>query len=413
VTAARSYRPAVRRSPFAWLGFAPVIVPLAAYAFAIPFDNLLQTGSGTITKFLGGLCAVVMLVAMLDRRRWIAPPLAIAGWAVFLAWSVTSLMWADDPAFGAQSLLQVLELFALFAIMAMLRLRRGEVGWIALGALAGGVACAGYGIFMYAVGHVQRTDALSQRLDLALGTGTFINADHYAGSLVFPVALALVGFLRLRGWQRIAAGCAFFILFAAICVSATRGALVAVVAVAVYLAIVERRRWHVLALGACGLIASAAVPNVWLRFVDADQGGFGGRFGIWAIGWHAYLMRPLAGAGTGNFQLAYAETYLATRQSGLFTHRWMEFSHNLIVNTGVELGIVGVVVILVAWVLQFRLVAKIPRDEPLGALRSAVEAGTIGLFLVAMTVDLMWYKYLWIAFMIAVLARNASLAERT
>jgi len=410
--AARPYRPAVRRSPFARLGFAPVIVPLAAYAFAIPFDNLLQTGAGTITKFLGALCAVVILIAMIDPRRRIAPPLAIAGWAIFLAWSVASLMWADDPAFGAQSLVQVFELFVLFTIVATLRLRAGELGWIALSALAGGVACAGYGIVMYAVGHVARTDALSQRLDLALGTGTFINADHYAGALVFPVALALVGFLRLRGWQRIAAGGAFFVLFAAICVSATRGALVAVVAVGVYLAIVERSRWHVLALGTAGLLASAAVPNVWLRFIDADQGGFGGRFGIWAIAWHTFLIRPLAGAGTGNFRLAYAETYVETRQSGLFTHRWMEDSHNLLVNTGVELGIIGVVAILVAWVLQFRLVAKIPRDGSLGALRSAVEAGTIGLFLVAMTVDLMWYKYLWIAFMIAVLARNAALAER-
>jgi O-antigen ligase len=390
--------------------YRPMLFPFVAFVAAVPFDNLLQTGGGTITKFLGLGSAIVALLVMVDRRRTMTPPIALAGWAVFLAWSVASLMWANDPAFGLASLVQVVELFALCAILAMVRVRIDDVRWMFVAAVAGGVACSAYGIVMYVSGHVARTDALSQRLDISLGSNAFINADHFSGALVFPIAIALVGFLRLNGWQRIAAAGAFVILLGGVLISATRGSLVAVGVLAVYLAFVERRRLQLLALGGIGLLASLFVPNIWLRFLDSEQGGFGGRSGIWAIGLAAFRHHWLLGAGTGNFRLAYAEAYLNVAQRGPFFHRWAEDSHNLLVNTGVELGVVGLVLILAAWVLQFRTVAKIPRDAAFGAARSAIEAGTLGLFVVAMALDLMWYKYLWIAFMLGMLARNAWLA---
>jgi O-antigen ligase len=264
---------------------------------------------------------------------------------------------------------------------------------------------------MFESGHISQSDQLSQRLSISLGTGSFINADHFAAALVFPAAISLVGFMRLRGWQRLASSIAFLLLLVGILVSATRGSLVAVGVVAVYLAIVERRQIQLLALGAIGLAISAAIPNIWLRFLDPGQAGLGGRSGLWAIAAVAFRQHWLFGVGTGNFRLAYRDAYLTVAQSGYFYHRWMEDSHNLIVNTGVELGVIGVAIVLAAWFLQFRTVSRIPRSSPLGAARSAIEAGTIGLFVVAMTVDIMWYKYLWIAFMLAVLCRNAWLSE--
>jgi len=266
---------------------------------------------------------------------------------------------------------------------------------------------------MYHSGHISQSDALSARLSIALGMRSFINADHFAGALVFPIAIALVGCLRLRGLRRIAAAAAFVLLVSGMLVSATRGSLVAVAVLGAYLAVVERRRIGLLVVGLLGLAASFAMPNIWLRFLDPEQGGLGGRSGIWAIGLAAFRQHWLVGDGTGNFRLAYGDAYLSIAQPGYFYHRWAEDSHNLIVNTGVELGIVGIVLVLAAWVLQFRTVARIPRTSSMGAIRSAIEAGTLGLFVVAMSVDLMWYKYLWIAFMLAMLARNASIGTAT
>lgn len=387
--------------------YRPILFPLVAFFAAVPFDNLLQTGGGTITKFLALASAGAILLVMCNRKRTMTPSIAMAGWGAFLLWSFASLIWAKDPAFGLGSLMQVVQLFLLCLILAMLRIRMADVRWMMLATLTGGVACALYGIYMFVSGHVQRTDALSSRLDISLGANSYINADHYAGALVFPLAIALVAFLRLDGWKRVIAAVSFTTLVAGILVSATRGSLVSLAIMGIYLAFVERRRLQLLVLGGIGLLTSLAMPNVWLRFVDSQQGDLGGRNGIWAIGLNAFRTHMLAGSGTGNFRLAYGEAYLMTPQKGLFTHRWAEDSHNLIVNTSVELGIIGVVLILIAWYLQFRTVSKISRDSSFGAVRSAIEAGTIGLFMVAMAVDLMWYKYLWIAFMLGVLARNA------
>lgn len=389
----------------------PVLFPFLAYIAAVPFDNLLQTGGGTITKFLGIASAIAFLLVMLDRRRTIAPPIAIVGWAAFLVWSVASLAWANDPAFGTQSLLQVCQLFVLCTIVATVRVRVAEIKPMMVAAVIGGVASSLYGVYMFTSGHISKSDALSQRLSISLGTHSFINADHFAGALVFPMAIALTGFLRLRSWGKVASGVAFLLLLTGVLVSATRGAVIALAVMGVYLAIVERRRIQLVMLAVLGLAASAAVPNIWLRFLDPEQGDLGGRSGLWKIAAAAFRQHWLAGAGTGNFRLAYRDAYLSVSQPGFFYHRWMEDSHNLIVNTSVELGVVGVILILAAWVLQFRTTERIPRTSVLGGVRSAIEAGTIGLFVVAMTVDIMWYKYLWIAFMLAIMARNAWLAD--
>jgi O-antigen ligase len=392
--------------------YRPVLFPFVAFLAAVPFDTMLQTGSGTITKFLGLATAVVALLVMVDRRRTITPPAALAGWAAFLAWSVASLMWAQDPWFGLPLLMLVAELFVLYAALSMLRVRQDEVRWMLLTSLAGGVVCAFYGIYMFVSGHVERDDALSQRLDIASngGSGGFINADHFGGILVFPMAIALVGFLRLRGFKRAVAGAAFFVLMGGVLVSATRGALVAIAVMAVYLAVVERKRMLVAFLAAGGLLASIALPNIWMRFLDPTQGGFGGRTGIWQIAWYPFREHWLFGDGSGDFRLAYADGYLHVFQTGFF-HPWEEYSHNLLVSTGVELGVVGLVLVLAAWFLQFRAVARIPRAVPFGAVRSAIEAGTLGLFVVSMTIDVMWYKYVWVVFILGTMARNAWLAQ--
>jgi hypothetical protein len=76
------------------------------------------------------------------------------------------------------------------------------------------------------------------------------------------------------------------------------------------------------------------------------------------------------------------------------------------------LGVFGLALILVAWFYQFRVVACIPRSSPLFVARVAIEAGTVGLFINAISLDVMFYKYLWAAFTLGVLVRNAYLSER-
>lgn len=391
--------------------YRPVLFPFLAFVLLIPFDTMLQTGGGTITKFVAIATMATLLLVMVDRKRTVTPPMAVVGWLAFITWSAASLMWALDPMFGLPVLLQVVQLFLMLTVLSMFRIKPSEFRLAMLASLAGGVACALFGVYWYFSGHIIHEDHVSQRLNVNLSYGTYINADHFAAALVFPMTIALVGFLRLTGWKKVASALLLAVMAGGVFVTATRGSIVALGVVFAYVAIVERQRIQLIVVGVGSLLVSLAIPSVWQRFADPEQAELGGRSGIWAVAKEAFQQHWLAGAGTGDFRLAYSQAYIHVAQHSSTVHPWFEDSHNLIASTAVELGVIGIIVMLAAWFLQFRVTRSIPRAEPFGAYRSIVEAATLGLFVAAMTVDMMWYKYLWIVFMLGVLTRNAWLGD--
>jgi hypothetical protein len=389
--------------------YRPIIFPLALYLFAVPFDGLLQTGSGTITKFLAAASMAIIVLVITDRRRIMSPPLVVGLWAAFLAWNVMSLMWSEDPWFRLEPMTITAQLFALFALYSVVRVRWTEVKVLLAAIVAGGVGCAGYGIYLFLNGSLA-TNTSSQRLNFSLSDSQGINGDHFSASLVFPIALATVAALHLRGWRKVLAVVCVLVLLVGVFASGTRGSVFAIGAIWLYLMIAYRHRFQLAVVALLGLAASAAVPNVWQRFSDPSQAEAGGRYSIWSIAFDGFRRHWLAGIGTGQFKLAYEESYLRAAH-GLIIHPWMEDAHNIIASTSVELGIVGLALVLVAWYAQFRLGSNIPRTSRLFDARIAVQAGTLGLFVNAMTLDLLFYKYLWIVFMMGVLVRNAWLVE--
>jgi O-antigen ligase len=388
----------------------PATLPLAALFFMVPFDNLLQTGQGTATKFLAVAATGSILVVLINRRRRISAPPVLAVWTAFLSWSIVALSWTMNLQASIAYLTTVLLLFAMYAVVSLLRLDKREVMLLCGAVVVGAAACATYGIWLFTHGtSIQANGIASQRLTISLGQGSFINADHFAGALVFPFALALVATLNLRGWRKPVMALVSLSLLGGIFVSATRGSVIAVGIVFLYLLIFYRHRVQLAVIAAIGLAASIPFPSVWMRFNDPSQGQAGGRFGIWATAWTAFRHHWLGGVGPGQFYLAYGEEYLKTAISGM--KPWAQDPHNLIASTGVEVGIIGLALMLGGWYLQFRTVQAIPPTSPYFNLRVAMQAGTLGLFAVAMSVDIFFYKYLWIAFMLTVLVRNAWLGQ--
>ncbi len=394
----------------ALVSYRPIVFPFAIYLFLVPFDGLLQTGSGTLTKFLAAASMGIVLLTIIDRRRFIAPPLVVALWGLFLAWNVASFMWSEDAFYRVDLLNATAQLFALFAIFSIVQIPWKDVKALLVAVVAGGVACAGYGAYLFRQGSVS-SDTASTRLTVALSKTQGINADHFSAALVFPFALAIVAALYLRGWQRIAATLSALVLIVGIAVSGTRGSLIAVGVIWLYLMIAYRHRIQLAIIGAVCVAGSAAMPSVWMRFTDASQGEAGGRYPIWAIAWDAFRRHWLLGIGTEQFRLAYGESYIAIA-SGRLVHSWSEDAHNLIASTAVELGIIGLLLVLAAWYAQFRLGSNIPRSSPMFHARIAVQAGTLGMFVNALSVDMLFYKYLWIAFMMGVIVQNTWRVER-
>jgi O-antigen ligase len=399
-------------TPAAALVFSrPVLFPLCAYVFIVPFDTLLQTGTGTITKFLGVASAVVMVLVLTDRRRVIGAPVVVGLWALYLAWNIASYMWSEVPMYRNELLIANIQLFAIFAIASMVRVRVREM-WMLLGAaLAGGTAFAAFGVWIYRNASSSVSGSAGDRLAIQMSGTSYVNSDHFSAALIMPIALALVGFLHFGGWRKAMFAAALLVILAGVYVSGTRGSFIAIGAMWLFLLVSYRRPVQLAVIAAIGLLASIPFPNVWIRFFDPTQGEAGGRYSIWAIAWDAFKHRPLLGIGADGFRIAYGESYLAAARGRLISHWWQD-AHNVIVSNAVELGIIGLVLVLAAWFYQFRIARSIPRSSPLFGARLAIEAGTLGLFVNALSVDLMFYKYLWMAFMLGAFVRSAYLGEQ-
>jgi hypothetical protein len=113
-----------------------------------------------------------------------------------------------------------------------------------------------------------------------------------------------------------------------------------------------------------------------------------------------------AGVGIGSYRAAYEAAYLRVFQTPQF-HTASQDPHNLLIQTGVELGVIGLVLVLGAWAIQLTSLRAIPPTSPLYDLRCAVEAATIALFVTALSVDLMNFKFTWLCFYLAFLTRSA------
>jgi O-antigen ligase len=391
--------------------YRPVLFPLSLYFLAIPFDALLQTGGGTITRFLGIATVGVTALMLIDQRRQISAAPAFGTWALYIAWAIASMMWSIDAVIGWSTLMIVLQLFAMYALIALLRVRPEELRFLAATIVVGGLASAVVGIYMFANGSGVYGGPKSggTRMVISTSSTTSINADYYAAALVLPVALSIVASLSLRWPTKVAGLTSLIVSLYAIALSGTRGATIAVGVVVLYLLIMHPRRLQLLIFSAAGAVATLpVVPILWARFTDPTQAEAGGRFDLWRVAFDVFRHHWLYGVGFGQFKLGYAESYLQVVPSGPMIHRWGEDSHNLIANTSVELGIVGLVLVLAAWYFQWRATSVVRPTSSLYELRLGVEAAILGLFVAGMTVDQMAFKYVWLAFMLSALVRNAA-----
>jgi len=74
------------------------------------------------------------------------------------------------------------------------------------------------------------------------------------------------------------------------------------------------------------------------------EGTIQGRVVVWEIGWKAFLERPALGWGPENFNLAFARYYNPCLGSAVCGREiWYDRAHNIIVDTLVEVGILGLI----------------------------------------------------------------------
>jgi O-antigen ligase len=392
---------------------APLVMPFGLYVGLIPFDNLLSLSAfGTLTKVLGIASGAALIFYLVRTRRALRPTPSLFFWAALYLWAAATAFWAYDQQLVFEQLLTSIQLVVLYAAISIFPADRGALRWTAFAIVAGGLAAAAYGAYLF---HNGVDIYYGARLRITTDTGA-IDPNHFAAAMLLPIALCLTLLLHTRKLL-IGVGCfaALGLLLVGVTLSASRGAVLALGFMLVYFLLRSRARLRLAVISGALLIAAAAFSSqtdLWNRFGLAMSTGGNGRTSIWLVGLQALKQHWLVGAGYGNFPIAYDRVFLQTPHQLWDQANWHRAAHDLVIGTSVELGVVGLALLIAAWVAQFFMLRDVAPSEPEYPLRVAAEASVLGIFIAALFLDVMNFKYVWLAFMFVAIIRNAHYIRR-
>lgn len=389
----------------------PLTFPFGIFLAAVPFDGILDTtsGLGTMTRLLGIASVAAMLFYVLRTRKGLEPARPLVVWLLFYLWAAASATWAIDPQTVLLRLSTELQLFAMLIIASIFPVTVRGLRTVIVMAVVGGVAAAIYGIYEF-----RTTVGIVDTRLFMLSDQRHLNPDHYAAALLLPSALALVMGVSTTSWRvRIGSLGALALLLPAMDLSGSRGAILGLLGIVVYLLVRHPARRQIAAIFGVlvAFVFATSGSAIVQRFAHSVQGGGAGRTDIWKVGWLAFKEHWLFGSGYGNFPLAYDHAFIHVHE--LMYTGWSRAPHNDLLADAVELGLPGIVLFAGLWIAQFRLVSVVRANEALYPIRLALEASLVGLLIFSMFADILVQKYPWVLFILMVFLRNAALSLRT
>lgn len=394
-------------APFAFVAAlrAPLIFPFCLYMAFIPFENLSLSGPlGSAARILAATSACALLGQLLIKKQLLRPGRSVAIWGLWMLLLAASTMWAIDPSVSLDFLVRYAQLYMLFAVIAIVPVKWSHFLAVLAASIVGAICAAIYGdyLFLHTI-NVSRDN----RIFMQAGDQQ-IDPNHFAAALLVPFAIALIVFLRLRfGLTKLAMLAIVCTIGSGFIISGSRGGLMATCAMLLYFALRSRYRIQLFVLGSIAAIVVTSTMSA--RFALALSTGGAGRTFVWRTAYAAFRKAWLVGTGIGSFQDAYDRSWFDVNH-GTYVE-WHIVAHNLVAQTSVELGIVGLGLVVFAWWTQFRSLAGTKAASPYDDLRLAIEGATLALFVSSFFLDIMWYKYTWEAFMLAALARQYARAQ--
>jgi O-antigen ligase len=387
----------------------PVQTALGMFALVVPFDSIAVMGQAgdngiTLAFFAGAGATVILLAAGLVGRRIHLPPSSAFWWLLLVLWCCITYLWALDPASALSRLPTAGALILLYLISSSLRLTQIERRWVVLLGVLGGFIAAGYVIKEFNSGVLLKG---TSRASLAMGAQQ-ADPNGVAAGLLLPISMAMALFFSSQ--KRI--GKAFAMLAIAgigLCIFLTmsRGAALGLMVIAVVY-LLRLKIWRALVPVASLLLLLVFVPSdFFTRFQQAGNSGGAGRIPIWIVGLEALKHFWVRGAGVDNFPAAY------TRYAG-FSPSFDGFeraAHNLYLCTSVELGVVGLGLLLLAIRSQFRAARYAPGvfDPFLVGSEAACWAVLVsGFFL-----DVLWRKYFWLSWILLTICTQVQRETKT
>jgi O-antigen ligase len=309
-----------------------------------------------------------------------------------MLWNVLSISWALDETVAFAKLPTALSLFFLYLVAVSFRPSRREVHWVCAAMVLGGVLAA---MLAYVFGLDQLASGGDARGRLVLGEMDS-NPNTLGAVLLVPLGLTVAGAIASRGWlQRLVIIGCMAIISMGIFISMSRAALVAMIAMlAVFLYRLKARKQIVAAMVLLVGVSAAAPQQFYDRIeatVSGEDSTGAGRTEIWKTGIRAFSEVGLVGVGLNNFIEVYKQYASGGRGHG---------AHNVYLRTAVEVGIPGLVLLLVAVASGFLAMRRIARAGHRDILVVACEAVLVAMLTGILFGDRLWTKSFWLAWIL-------------
>ena len=404
------------------VGIAFVVVAFRNLAAGLAFFIVLtffQTLPGspstglTLVKAAGFVLALAWLATLANREPGTPllfrdHPLIAYAAVFFLTWSLASMLWAVQSSYEARfnttRLLQnVILMFIVFTAIS----RRQHLFWV-VGAYLGGALLTA----LVGLGGASSSEQFGAYGDAGRLAGGISDPNELAAILI--PALAIGAFLiavvasPLMRWLLTVL---VLVLAVTLFLTQSRGGLLALAVVLVatpLLAGPVRLRAVVVilmvaALG-IGYYALVAPPAALSHVTHFSVGSGTGREDLWKVAYSMWKDHPLAGIGTGNFELVepkYALRNINLPRVDLVVEN-PKVAHNTYLHVLTELGIVGILafggMIVGAIAVAWRSIRELSRRRELRLeiLARGVLIGTIGMLAAFVFITAQYEKQLWL-----------------
>jgi O-antigen ligase len=409
------------------------IIPL--YALSLPVGNAVElrvelpSPFDTLSSLLGGLVLACCLAHLALYRDGRIPSLAVAAWLAFLGWALATTLWALEPSGSFKTLSVALPLVLLLLVVSFLPWTKSDVDLLRIAIVVSGAIVGSRALFSIVTGAPLPTHGIGegQRFSV-ISNPEDADPNILAATLLLPLALslelAITGGGRSRGsaLRRLLGASGILFSAVAIVLTGSRGGVISAVIVLVlslYFSarIPELRRKVLRTIAAMALFVFVSVSVYYVAESLAPGSGqiitslspierlanpeSSGRISIWTTGYMACKEYCDSGAGIGNFDNAYQLFYPysgATGNIGL-----QRPAHNMFLQLVVETGSVGIVLLIVALVLEWRTASSLTVSRLIPSLKAAMAGVLVSeLFLTAI-----WFKFFWLVFICARAAEGA------
>jgi hypothetical protein len=383
----------------------PFIFPFGAYVFLIPFDSVLSVvGSSrgtTLTKLLGIITIFIFFLKGIFENKLIKPDSASIWLLLLILYSLLSVWWAIKPELVLNLFPTAVGLLLLYLIVASYKIERHEFETVKWFILIGGFMAALYTIYIYLKGHFYFE---SERAALVVGERAE-DPNYFVYTLIIPISICIQKMLSLnRVTIKVLFGFVLSVMIFCVIITSSRSGSIAVLTVVfTYFFLIKKRTTFIAIIFICGIVLMQFIPELFFeRIHDAVETKGIGRTHLLYVGWKALEKYWLVGAGIGNFGKAFTEFIIYDPNF----HDLDRGAHNLFLASLVELGILGITLLIVIIAKHYRIL-KMRFSHGYGE-DIMLKATFWGILTMSFFLDPMFRKSFWLLWMMIVMEGNLS-----